>query len=91
MEEWRKAFLQKTSTKAFIESDFLGAFQAVLDDESASLNTIEKGYVADQLIWHWNNLNESGHVYEYDDEVQKQKYNYKNVANNLMEKYFTKK
>lgn len=86
MKKWREVYLRKIKTKAFNESDFLGAFQAVLDDERATHKTIGKGKVADQLIWHWDYLNDSGHSdYDLPNRV---KQNYKSVANHFLKNHF---
>jgi len=88
VEKWREVYLRKIKTKAFNKSDFIGAFEAVLEDEETTHENIDKRFVGDQIIWHWECLNDKGHAdYDLPSGV---KLNYKNVANHLLRNYFVK-
>lgn len=87
-EKWKEEFLRKIKTKSFDEADFAGRVRAVLEDEGwEDFNEMPKETVADEIAWHWQCLNEDGHVYsEFPSRIRQ---NFKRVANHLLENYFT--
>ena len=89
MEKWRKVYFKKLKTKAFSKVNFGPTFQAVLEDENKSHKTIDKSTVANQIVWHWERINDRGDMLSVDIK-NKDKYNFKSVANNILKKYFTK-